>query len=709
MANVNANMFGASISGEDPRQRGSTVMVLPLNLIAVIVSHLDNVADLARVCRTCRVLNYMTLPQLYKAVTLTSYEKIRYGRDDRPEGCGSASPFSMGLSALVTRNVAGLIQSLTLKGDWKEEGLQEHAMVGRVPDSSMMLNIAVRAAVDRTNGLQSFSWELNTKMLETVYVGLSQLPKLTSLTIRFPSSRHPRPTTVIPPMPHLYSLKITDIDPLCYPDDISNLLLKSKKIRELKMHWSPRMKQAQEPSVTLHDYFRKCIASKSPLRLKKLALQNMYALHTDEFEVAIDRTVMEEVIMLNSPGAEDDSSMTSFVDNSWPAHSPKEALMLKTLAHDRLSSRYCDFLSTINGLENIYFVNPAPAHGETINTPRPASSPTSSCTSPSADENSSGNPHSLLTPKTSSGGVGASSYPSSPKSPGNSSSLLSESYIAAITTVHGESVRRLLLPSRWKLSSSLIARLVRGCPNLEQLALATEVSSLDTLGLLLPFLRNLVAIRLLIPTTSISNCSIADRTALKIHKPVDAAVLAAISNCSPSSVGARSFAEIVDMDDSIHSEVLSIRLADQDVCSKLKIVGLGWKVWEVGSFYTVPASEAKPDLCPERDPGAESNCQPLANDSPPAPSTSTQTSAQPDIGARSSSLGKRPRDAGAQQQKAPNNKRQLVVDPSSAMQSNIRANMNGDKEKVVWRRRVRRVGWEVLKHWEIWAMDVQEI
>lgn len=64
----------------------------------------------------------------------------------------------MGLSALVTRNVAGLIQSLTLKGDWKEEGLQEHAMVGRVPDSSMMLNIAVRAAVDRTNGLEGFRY-----------------------------------------------------------------------------------------------------------------------------------------------------------------------------------------------------------------------------------------------------------------------------------------------------------------------------------------------------------------------------------------------------------------------------------------------------------------------------------------------------------------------------------------------------------------------
>jgi hypothetical protein len=29
--------------------------------------------------------------------------------------------------------------------------------------------------------------------------------------------------------------------------------------------------------------------------------------------------------------------------------------------------------------------------------------------------------------------------------------------------------------------------------------------------------------------------------------------------------------------------------------------------------------------------------------------------------------------------------------------------------EVVWRRKVKRVGWDVLKHWEIWGLDVQEI
>lgn len=104
----------------------------------------------------------MSLPQLYKNLTLTSYGRIRYNEDDLPEGYGSASPFSMGLNALVTRNVAPLVRSITLRGEWRDDGLEEHARVGRVPDSSMMLNISVRAAIDKMVGLESFRYAVAT-------------------------------------------------------------------------------------------------------------------------------------------------------------------------------------------------------------------------------------------------------------------------------------------------------------------------------------------------------------------------------------------------------------------------------------------------------------------------------------------------------------------------------------------------------------------
>lgn len=119
---------------------------------------LDEPGDLARVCRTCRVLHYMTLPQLHQNVTLHSYPTIRYV-DGVPEGCGAASPFSMGLNGLVTRNVAGLVRSLRLWGEWREHDVGEHARFGRVPENSMMLNIVVRAAVDKMDKLESFRCE----------------------------------------------------------------------------------------------------------------------------------------------------------------------------------------------------------------------------------------------------------------------------------------------------------------------------------------------------------------------------------------------------------------------------------------------------------------------------------------------------------------------------------------------------------------------
>lgn len=99
----------------------------------------------------------MTLPQLYTNVSLRSYDYVRYsGRDGRAQGCGMASPFTMGLNGLVSRNVAGYVKHFELHGEWKEYGLEEHAKVGRVPDESMMLNTLVRVAVERMAVLDSF-------------------------------------------------------------------------------------------------------------------------------------------------------------------------------------------------------------------------------------------------------------------------------------------------------------------------------------------------------------------------------------------------------------------------------------------------------------------------------------------------------------------------------------------------------------------------
>lgn len=111
-------------------------------------------------------------------------------------------------------------------------------------------------------------------MLPTVRQGLAQ-SQVRSLTVRFPSNRPPRPISTIP---SLVSLKILDIEPLCYVDDISLLLAESKKLRELRIEWSPRMHEAKEPSINLDDMFARCRASKQTVNLTKEAMKHLFTL-----------------------------------------------------------------------------------------------------------------------------------------------------------------------------------------------------------------------------------------------------------------------------------------------------------------------------------------------------------------------------------------------------------------------------------------------
>ena len=91
----------------------------------------------------------MTLPQLYKSVTLVSRD-AGYNETTDNGRYGSASPFSTGLNTLVTRNVSNLVRSIHLDGQWKQD-----VATCQLSDDTVMLNIAVRAALDRCINLES--------------------------------------------------------------------------------------------------------------------------------------------------------------------------------------------------------------------------------------------------------------------------------------------------------------------------------------------------------------------------------------------------------------------------------------------------------------------------------------------------------------------------------------------------------------------------
>ena len=398
----------------------------------------------------------------------------------------------MGLNGLVSRNVAAYVKNFEICGEWKEHGLEEHVKVGRVPDETMMLNSLVRAAMEKMAVLDSFryciyftvpsqsadtqsSWALNVKMLPAIWQGLAQRNSLTKLTVRFPSSRHPRPITLVPPIPNLQYLKITNIDPLCYPDDISLLLLSSKKLRHLKIHWSPRMREERELSTHESAYMGRCNAAKYSIPLQTIAIQNLYTYAGISGCDVFDYSVVEETTFLNSArGLGDDPGLAFVEEHNWRVRKKASTSNLKLLRTDKVSRELCSFIEAFTGLEKLYFIGASPPRGRRVKGTTP-NGETPLPNSPASSQSSS----------------------SSRNTDGSNIMALKDEYIDAITKNHGRTLKHLLLLPQWRLTDDDIALIVRQCPNLEQLGIGAEYSDFQNLRLLVPFLKNLTAIRIL--------------------------------------------------------------------------------------------------------------------------------------------------------------------------------------------------------------------
>ena len=457
------------------------------------VTQLDDVADLARITRTSRLFYYMTLPRLYEECTLRTYSEIRYV-NGRPAGYGSGSPFAMGLNTLVSRNFGDYVQTFRVIGEWREHDVDDYSK-GRVPDNSMMLQVAMRAALDKMKILKTFAWELNTKPLQTVYEGLMQKPQLTSLTLRFPSRRIPRPTTVVPPLPNLKSLICYDIDPLSSPDNISLLLLTSKNLESLTLHFNPRMRETGEESINLLNYFGRCIAAKHTIPLKRMAMWNLYARNQGEgIESTFDPKRIEEVTIIQSMGSAD--PMTVFIDNTWRLNPNRQIPEnLKTFRCDNIDAELADMLSKFRGLERLYLIH------------RPVSSRPSSTTQ---------TPTSSSTPANSSAANGAVQCGTQALPSEQQCKSLAGDYLAVIQANH-RTMRHLLLSDHWILSDDALFKVFQTCPHLEQVGFACGIPAFESLRHILSLTPNLWALRLLVPQGSELQVKL-DSIDIELHK-----------------------------------------------------------------------------------------------------------------------------------------------------------------------------------------------
>ncbi|KAJ4351196.1 uncharacterized protein N0V89_006535 [Didymosphaeria variabile] len=423
----------------------------------------------------------MTLPRLYEEVTLRTYAELRYV-NGRPTGYGSGSPFAMGLNTLVSRAFADYVQTFRVIGEWREHDVDDYSK-GRVPDNSMVLQVAMRAAMDKMKNLKTFAWELNTKPLQTVYEGLMQKSSLTSLILRFPSRRIPRPTVVVPPLPNLMSLICYDIDPLASPDNISLLLLTSKKLQNLKLHFNPRMRETGEESVQLNAYFGRCIAAGYSIVLKRFALYNLYCRNQGEgFEKATNPASIEEVTIINSMGSSD--PMTVFLDDTWRL-SPNQPIPtnLKMLRVDSVEPEQVPMLTKFQGLERFYIVS-KPFSSKTTSTAQTPTSPSSNTT-----PNMNTNGHSACSTST-----------PRPITEGECKSVAGD-YLAAIQSNH-RTMRHLLLSDHWNLSDDALFKICQTLPHLEQLGFACFVPPMESLRQILSHTPKLWAIRMLVPPGS---------------------------------------------------------------------------------------------------------------------------------------------------------------------------------------------------------------
>lgn len=322
------------------------------------------------------------------------------------------------------------------------------------------------------------SWELNTKPLTTVHQGLINKTALTSLTLRCPATRVPRPTATIPPLPALKTLVVYDMDPLCYPDDISLVLASAKQLENLKLHWSPRMRENGEESINLMSMFARCVATKTSLPVKRMEMWNLYTRFFGESgDNIISPLTVSEITVINSMGSSD--PMTVFLDDTWRLqHKHPIHPNLKMLRMDTMDKEGVRMLQQFKGLERMYIISNKRSRG-TPKTESTAATPTTP---------------SVATPGQGSGNISACGTP-------NVSEHLCRGmggeFLAAIQSNH-RSLRHLLLSDLWQLTEEVLFKVCQTLPNLEQLGFSSSVPALESLRQTISLVPNLWAIRALV-------------------------------------------------------------------------------------------------------------------------------------------------------------------------------------------------------------------
>lgn len=247
------------------------------------------------------------------------------------------------------------------------------------------------------------------------------------------------------------------------------------------------MRSSREPSTNVASYFGKIESSNYIMQLRSMAIQNLYTFDSGLCGNLFEDDLIEEMTMLNSSHGLDDDGSMSFMHNAWGAAPIDAYPSLKMLRVDKTTRAQAEFIGSIRGLERLYLVSNTSSNTNHISAAVPT--PPKSATPSPKDPLTNGD-----TPPTST----SSSSKCSPNSFSSSClQSLKPAFLDAIIKNHGSTLRHLLLLPQWRLTADDISRIIRSCPNLEQLAIGTEFENFKHLRLLVPFLSKLKVLRFL--------------------------------------------------------------------------------------------------------------------------------------------------------------------------------------------------------------------
>lgn len=235
------------------------------------------------------------------------------------------------------------------------------------------------------------------------------------------------------------------------------------------------MRKERELSTHVSAYVGKCAAARYSIPLRTIAVQNLYIYRDFSEWAGFDHSLIEEATFINSTHGLGDDPSSVFVDqHQWRKKDAGAASSLKMLRADKASREQCSFLETFTGLEKLYFIGAQPFLGHKVKGTT-SNGETALPNSPASSQSSS-----------------------SPRNTDGANVMaLKDEYLNAITSNHGRTLKHLLLLPQWRLTDDDIALIVRQCPNLEQLGIRADYSNFQHLRLLVPFLSNLTAIRIL--------------------------------------------------------------------------------------------------------------------------------------------------------------------------------------------------------------------